>query len=214
MNFARQIHYSFMLVLLCLAAAAAAGICGFYRLVPAVNALNERNARSLYYAEQMLVSLTADKNISKFEENLENAAQNTTEQGEEAAVNNIKRVYDEAFAGNKSAFSQAVYYITDLAEINRLAMRNACDDKKRMRDIGIWMIIFPSAAAWIIGVMLLNALNRILVKPFEELKQAVSSYRKGNYMRRCPNTAASKDFQEIYDDLNSILDSIEIKPKI
>lgn len=204
--FAKKIYLSFILLLLCSTMIAAAGIKGFQRLAPAINIINSRNTQSLYFAEQMLTNITTQKNMEKFEYYLQKSKENITEQHEKEVVNNIESEYKPAFRGNIKAEEQIINYIIELSSINRKAMEDAGKQAKKMESIGIWIIIFPTIFAWIIGFALLKLIERTIIKPLSELQDVVSSYRKGNRMRRCPSVSKSDEFQEIYNDLNAILD--------
>lgn len=204
--FAKKIYFSFILLLLCSTIIAFAGIKGFQRLAPAINIINSRNTQSLYYAEQMLANITTQKNLDNFELYLNKSKENITEENEKDAINNINKTYRLAFSGDTKAEEETIDYIINLSSINRKAMEKAGEKACKLKSIGIWIIIFPTIFAWIIGVALLKLIDKTIIKPLAELQDVVSSYRKGNIMRRCPKVSKSEEFQEIYNDLNAILD--------
>ena len=207
MNFSGKIYLYFIILLICSAIIAAAGIYGFQRLEPAINLLNSRNTQSLYYAEQMLSSISAQKDLKKFEKNLYLARNNITEAEEKEAIDKISSNYISAFEGNKKIEEETINEITVLAKINRLAMEQAGVKAKKQRTIGIWIIMFPSVFIWLIGLALLKRLDRTYIKPIQELNDVIYEYNKGNLMRRCPSITVSKDLQKLYDGINSILDN-------
>ena len=206
MNFARRIYYSFIVILICSTVITIAGINGFQRLAPFVNTLNSSNTESLYYAEQMLSSISVKKDLKTFEENLNKAKANVTEAREKEAVDRIADNYLPAFNGNKKIEEETINEITDLSRINRVAMEQAGTRAKKMQTVGIWIIIFPSIFIWIMGLTLLARLKKKFIKPMQELNDVISDYNSGNRMRRCPSYAASKDLQKLYDGINRILD--------
>ncbi len=65
MSFSQRIYSSFITLLICATIITIAGIRGFQKLEPFVNTLNSCNTRSLYYAEQMLSSISAKKDLNK-----------------------------------------------------------------------------------------------------------------------------------------------------
>ena len=73
MKLGKHIYYSFIIILICSTVITIAGISGFQRLEPSVSTLNSSNTKSLYYAEQMLTSISTKKDLNKFEENLNKA---------------------------------------------------------------------------------------------------------------------------------------------
>ena len=207
MNLSEKIYLYFIILLICSTIIAAAGIYGFQRLEPAINLLNSSNTQSLYYAEQMLTSISAQKNLSNFEQNLNLAKNNITESGEKEAVDKIADNYVQAFKGNKQIEEETINEIAALAKINRLAMEQAGVKAKKQQAIGIWIILFPSIFIWIIGIALFKRLERTYIKPIQELNDVIFEFNKGNSMRRCPSITISKDLQKLYDGINTILDN-------
>lgn len=207
MNFSGKIYLYFIILLISSAIIAAAGIYGFQRLEPAINLLNSSNTQSLYYAEQMLTSISAQKDLNKFEKNLYLAKNNITEVDEKETIDKISSNYMLAFKGNKQIEEKIINEIAILAKINRIAMEQAGTKAKQQRTIGIWIILFPAVFIWIIGIALLKRLDRTYIKPIQELNDVIFEYNKGNCMRRCPSITVSKDLQKLYDGINTILDN-------
>lgn len=184
-----------------------AGISGFQRLAPAINTINDRNTQSLYYAEQMLTNIASRKDIKKFEEFLNKSKENITEKNEKEAIENIKKTYKSAFNGNFKAEEYTIENVVKLTEVNRNAMINAGIKAEKLKNIGIWIIIFPTILVWTIGIALIKNLEITLIKPLYNLKSAISEYKKGNKMRRCPKFSQETEFQNLYNDINTILDT-------
>lgn len=207
MNFTGKIYLYIIVLLICSTVITFAGIYGFEKLEPSINLLNSSNTQSLYYAEQMLTSVSAKKNLKNFEKNLNLAKQNITEQGEKEVINNISKNYLSAFKGNNEIEEETINEIAQLAKINRLAMEQAGIQAKKQRTIGIWIILFPSVFIWMIGIAILKRLEVTFIKPIQELNDVIFEYNKGNRMRRCPSIAVSKDLQKLYDGINTILDN-------
>lgn len=207
MTFSKRIYSSFIIILVCSTIITIAGIRAFQRLEPFVNTLNSANTQSLYYAEQMLSSISAKKDVKKFEENLAKAKDNVTEAGEKDVLDRIEGNYLPAFQGNREMEEVIISEIAELSKINRVAMEHAGEVAEKTENVGIWIIIFPSVFIWIIGITILKRLDRVFIKPVQELNNVIFEYNKGNRMRRCPSVTASKDLQKLYDGINKILDS-------
>ena len=207
MNLSKRIYLYFIILLICSTIITVAGIYGFQQLEPSIKLLNSSNIQSLYYTEQMLTSISAKKNLKLFEKNLQLAEKNVTEHGEKNIIDKIASEYSLAFEGNKALEEQTINDITELAKINRLAMEQAGRRAKQQQAIGIWIVLFPSVFIWIIGIALLKRLDRIYIKPIQELNDVIFEYNKGNFMRRCPSRTATKDLQKLYDGINTILDN-------
>ena len=207
MNFAKRIYYSYIIILVCSTVITIAGIRGFQKLEPFVNTLNSSNTKSLYYAEQMLSSISAKKDIRKFEKYLNLAKNNITEFGEKEVIEKIDGNYQPSFNGNNMYEEETISDIAELSRINRIAMEQAGLRAKKIQTVGIWIIIFPSVFIWIIGLTLLARLKKTFIKPIQELNDVIIDYNNGNSMRRCPSYTVSKDLQKLYDGINRILDS-------
>lgn len=206
-EFSKQIYFSFILLLFCSTIISIAGIGGFQRLAPAINTINARNTQSLYYAEQMLTNIATHKDINKFEKFLNKSKENITEENEKEAVENIEKMYKSAFSGNFKAEEYTIANVVKLTEVNRNAMIEAGIRAEKLKNIGIWIIIFPTIFVWIIGLALLKNLIKTFIIPLNNLKSTISEYKKGNKMRRCPKFSQESEFQSLYDDINLILDS-------
>lgn len=207
MNFSERIYSSFILVLICSTIITIAGLDGFQRLEPFLETLNSSNTKSLYYAEQMLSSISAKKDLKNFEDNLKKAQSNITEPGEKEVLDKISKNYLPAFRGNKKVEEETIGEIVELSKINRRTIEQAGLKAKKMESVGMWIILFPSIFIWIIGITILKRLKRTFIKPIQELNDVVSDYNMGNRMRRCPTYTISKDLQKLYDGINHILDS-------
>ena len=207
MNFSERIYSSIIILLICSTIITIAGINGFERLEPFINTLNSSNTQSLFYAEEMLSSISAQKDIYKFEENLNKAKNNITEPGEKEAIDKIANNYTSAFNGNKHVEEETINEIAVLSKINRMALEQSGQRAKKMESVGIWIILFPSIFIWIIGITILKRLKRTFIKPIQELNCVISDYNNGNHMRRCPTYTISKDLQKLYDGINRILDN-------
>ena len=207
MNFAEKIYLYFIILLTCSTIITIAGIYGFQQLEPAIDLLNSSNTQSLYYSEQMLTSISAKKDLNTFKKNLDLANKNITEPGEKEVIEKIASDYLPAFRGNKIAEEQTVNDIAELTRINRVAMEQSGVKAKKQEAIGIWIILFPSVFIWLVGIALLKRLDRTFIKPVQELNDVIFEYNKGNFMRRCPSVAATKELQNLYDGINKILDN-------
>ena len=206
MNLSGKIYLYFIILLICSTIITVAGIYGFQQLEPFVNTLNSANTQSLYYAEEMLSSVSEKKDLKRFEENLAMAENNVTETGEKEVLKKIAENYLPAFKGNKKIEDETIDELAEFSKINRVAMEQAGIKAKKQRAIGIWIILFPSVFIWLIGFALLKRLDRTYIKPIQELNDVIFEYNKGNCMRRCPSVTPSNDLQKLYYGINKILD--------
>lgn len=206
MKFSKSISLSILLLLVFTTVMATAGIRGFLRLAPAIEQINSRNTQSLYLTEKMMYTIAAENDIKLFEDALAQAKQNITEVGEKEKIQDIESKYASAFNGNKIAKKEIIADISALSEINRIAMKNAALNAKRLSSVGAWVITFMTIFIWCLGIIILNKLSKTIIKPLEELESVFQGQAKGNRLRRCPKTAPTTDFQLIYDGVNYLLD--------
>lgn len=206
MKFSNPISSSIFILLICTTCMAIAGVRGFSRIAPEIEKINVRNTQSLYYTEKMLSEGIVKGNIKSFEKTLSDEKSNITEKGESEKIKKIENEYKSAFNGNLETKTELIKDITDLSEINRIAMKKAVKNSQKLKSVGSWVIIFMLGLIWAIGLIILKNLNNRLIKPLKELSDVFDKLAKGNKLRRCPTVAPTKDFQKIYDGINKLLD--------
>ncbi len=184
---------------------AIAGIRGFFRLATAIEQINEHNTRSLYITEQMMSAITVRKDIKLFEQALEEGKANITEKGEAEIINKIEKNYKLGFINPKYK-EITVDNIIELSRLNRIAMKDAALNAKRLSSEAAWVITFLIIMTWVLGILIMRTLAQNIIKPVAELEDVLNTYLKGNTMRRCPSLAPNKLFQIIYEAVNTILD--------
>ena len=184
---------------------AIAGIRGFFRLATAIEQINEHNTRSLYITEQMMSAITVRKDIKLFEQALEEGKANITEKGEDEIINKIEKNYKLGFINPKYK-EITVDNIIELSRLNRIAMKDAALNAKRLSSEAAWVITFLIIMTWVLGILIMRTLAQNIIKPVAELEDVLNTYLKGNTMRRCPSLAPNKLFQIIYEAVNTILD--------
>ena len=208
MHFSKKIHFYFILLLICTTIMAIAGIRGFSRLAPAIEEINLHNTRSLYYAEQMLSAIAVKKNINDFEKAIQSEKANITEQGEAELIKKIENNYNLAFKGNIQKEEEIINYIIELSKLNRNAMKRATIKAHQLSSVGAWVIVFLTIFIWFLGGIVIKSIDKSFINPMEELKDVFQKYNQGNKLRRCPKQAPNKDFQNIYDAVNNLLDKL------
>ena len=211
MNFSKSISFSIIILLVFTTIMAITGIRGFLRLAPSVEQINSHHTQSFYLTEKMMSTLALESNINSFEAALNQAKKNTTELEEKEKIKNIEKNYKAAFAGSKIAKESVIKDILGLSEINRLATEKTAEKTKKLSFIGAWGIAFMGILICFLGLIILKTLKRIIILPLAELKDVFHGYSKGNKLRRCPEIAPSKDFQQIYDEVNYLLDKLNKK---
>lgn len=205
MKFTKSIPLSIFILLIFATLMAVAGIRAIFRLTPEIDRINKSNSQSLYFIDRMLTAEVSE-DIKLFEEHLAKQKGNITEPQEEEKVIAIEKVYKDAFNGDKEARKELIFNITQLSEINRLAMMKYGKNAKTLSITGTWVIGFMLFFVWSIGFVVLTNLRKTIIEPLDELEDVLDKVSKGNKHRRCPSMAPTKDFQKIYDGVNNLLD--------
>ena len=206
MKFSKSIYLSFLLLLVLTTFLALAGIRGFSRLAPSIEQINRHNTRSLFVAEKMLSSIAIEKNKKTFENALFLAKENITEIGEKEAVKQIENNYKKAFEGDNLKEEKTVEGIIELSKINRIAMKNAALEAKKLSSVGSWVIVFMTLAIWITGILIIRNVRKNIINPMLEIKDVFECYKKGNKLRRCSKITSTKEFQNVYEEIYNVLD--------
>lgn len=209
MKFSKSIYLSFLLLLIFATLVGFAGIRGFSRLVPSIEQINRHNTQSLYIAEKMLSSIAIEKNENEFKNALKLAKNNITEKGEKEALDKIEQNYKKAFEGDNFKEEQTVKGIIELSKINRIAMKNAALEAERLSSAGFWVIIFMIFIIWGLGIVIVNNIKKNIIDPMLEIKDVFECYEKGNRLRRCSKAISSKEFQNVCENINNLLDKAD-----
>lgn len=209
MKFSKSIYLSFLLLLIFATLVGFAGIRGFSRLAPSIEQINRHNTQSLYIAEKMLSSIAIEKNENEFQNALKLAKNNITEKGEKEALDKIEQNYKKAFEGDNFKEEQTVKGIIELSKINRIAMKNAALEAERLSSAGFWVIIFMIFIIWGLGIVIVNNIKKNIIDPMLEIKDVFECYEKGNRLRRCSKAISSKEFQNVCENINNLLDKAD-----
>ena len=134
MQFSKSIPLSIFILLLFATFMAIAGVRAIFRLSPEIDRINKSNTESLYLIDKML-SAEVTGNIMAFEENLAQEKENITEPMEAERIAQIEQVYKKAFNGDVQARKILLTNLTDLSEINRLAMIDYAQNAKKLSQI-------------------------------------------------------------------------------
>ena len=209
MKFSKSIYLSFLLLLIFATLVGFAGRRGFSRLAPSIEQINRHNTQSLYIAEKMLSSVAIEKNENEFKNALKLAKNNITEKGEKEALDKIEQNYKKAFEGDNFKEEQTVKGIIELSKINRIAMKNAALEAERLSSAGFWVIIFMIFIIWGLGIVIVNNIKKNIIDPMLEIKDVFECYEKGNRLRRCSKAISSKEFQNVCENINNLLDKAD-----
>ena len=61
-------------------------------------------------------------------------------------------------------------------------------------------------AIWITGILIIRNVRKNIINPMLEIKDVFECYKKGNKLRRCSKITSSKEFQNVYEEINNLLD--------
>ncbi len=189
----------------------------FIRMSPAIKEIIEQNEHSLEACEDMLASLvmiTDDISanqlyIATFQNALNRASNNITEDEEPAAIKLIQSKFRSAFDGDINSKERTVFGITLLGKINREAMVKADMRARQLGQAGAWGVVFMAASLFFAGMVFKRNLLLHLVNPVEEIDAVIKAYRNGETMRRCSGANLPSDFVSIFNGINEILDQCQ-----
>ncbi len=195
----------------------------FVRMTPAIEFIIDRNVTSLQTCEEMLAALAiANVNRSErktatesaqdtFRNALQRAQQNITEEDEPGIITSINQSYLKAFAGDAMALTKTVDAIRNLGAANRAAMIAADKKARQFGNAGAWGIVFMATVVFLVGMLFIRSLKRNLVHPLEEIHSVTTALRQGDTMRRCTGTGLPREIQQVYRELNEILDKYNVQ---
>lgn len=186
----------------------------FARMAPAIRIILEQNDRSLDASEEMLAALAllGSENIAHeellghFEQAFDAASANITEPEESDILEDIEENYRAAFSGNGFAREETVSAIRSLTAVNRAAMARADHRAEQLGRAGGWSVALMAGIAFAVSLALLRALRLRLIRPLEEIHDAVTSYNAGDTQRRCCPASAARELRAICGSINAVLD--------
>jgi hypothetical protein len=186
----------------------------FMRMAPAIEVIVAQNEVSLEASEEMLAAMlmfgtsdsSAGEKLESFRTALNRAKNNITEKEESAVIDSIIQHYEDAFYGNELALRQTVSAIVKLGDINREAMRRADSRAQQLGYAGAWGVVFMATITFMIGMIFLRSMRKNLTEPMQEIDTVVSSFRRGDKMRRCSIGYPSKSVKQIFGNINELLD--------
>jgi hypothetical protein len=192
----------------------------FRRMAPVIEVVIERNDRSLQACEEMLFALGsltgAETENGEAKETFANALMraegNITETEEPAIIGTIKWNSEAAFLGDIVARKNTMASIMKLAHVNRTAMIRTNRRAQQFGNAGAWVVVFMATGSFFIGMLFVRSLGSSVVKPFEEINEVITAFRKGDRLRRCSGADLSKDTAVVYRNLNELLDMFPMGP--
>lgn len=191
----------------------------FMRMSPAIEIILDQNVTSLQTCEEMLASLIRSSNENKYDAEssresfvaaLNKAQHNITEDDEPDAIKSIKLSYIKAFEGDTVEIKNTVDAILRLGSINREAMVESAWKARQFGTAGAWGIVFMATAVFLAGILFVRSLKRNLTNPLEEIHSVTTAMRNGDTMRRCTGTDLPKEVNQVFSELNEVLDRCSI----
>lgn len=179
----------------------------FQRMAPAIERLLEENVYSLAAVEDMLAALGAGEDAAAFEDALDRAEQNITEENERPIIAAIRRGYPAALAGDPGARRQVVDALQALGRINREAAVAADSDAYRLGSAGAWGAVFLGLLGFSWGVLALRRFRVRVTEPVLELHEVLVAHARGQDLRRCRQSESVRELEEVQRYVNHLLDT-------
>lgn len=179
------------------------------RMSPAIERILSENVASNTAAEDMLVCLTRRDSEGErrkaFLDALTRARRNITEAQENSVLDAVERRMDAALAGDTEAVSLVGMSLHELAGINRMSMRRADEEAKRIGNRGAWAMAILGIVGFFAGVLVLHKIIRGVIAPVEEIRRVLDAQLKGDTSRRLFLKNVAPDFLEVSGLINRLL---------
>lgn len=209
MHLRKQSRAVFGLILTLQLATSFGAIALLTRMGPAIAVVSEENVESLAAIEGMASALAlapSDEARTAFLAQFERADRNITETAEEPLLRSIKADAEAALSGDRQIRARILANLHQLAEVNRVALREADEEAQRLARAGAWAAVILALAAFILVRLVNIRVDRRFVMPILEIASALESVRQGNRYRRCSASSDSPEIQSIAENVNLLLD--------
>ncbi|MCB1190635.1 MAG: hypothetical protein H7A23_24890 [Leptospiraceae bacterium] len=191
------------------------GVIGlFMRMSPAIEEIIHENVHSLEAVEEMLLAtnliilstndVTDEK--KRFLNAFQKAKMNITEEEEKEVIQNIERNMDSLFLKDKKTIARLITNIEKLAKINRVAMKRADGNAKRLGIAGSWSGVFLGVVNFILSVLITRKLDKRFFSPLSDVYDVLMAHKKGDKFRRCVARKGSAEMKLIKQEINLMLD--------
>lgn len=185
----------------------------FVRMGPAIERIMEENVYSMYAAEEILTELAASGSEPLSESArvrlraaIERAKRNITESEEGPVLASLERNLPALVEGDVMERQKAVSSLRDLNQINRVAMRSAHDEARRLGSAGAWAGFFVGALSFLLSLFVVIRLQRRFVRPLVDLHEVLEGARHGDRLRRCRLSEAPREVIQVTESVNKLLD--------
>lgn len=217
MHLRKQSRAVFGLILTLQLATSFGAIALLTRMGPAIAVVAEENVESLAAVEGMAAALAlapSEQARDEFLIQYQRADRNITETAEEPLLRSIQANADAALNGDPVIRARIIANLRQLAEVNRVALREADEEAQRLARAGAWAAVILALAAFVLVRLVNIRVDRRFVMPILEIASALESVRQGDRFRRCSASSDSPEIQSIAESVNLLLDDSDrrIKP--
>ncbi len=212
-----SIRLGIVIILTLILVMAFSSIYVFTRMSPAIEIIIQQNERSLLACEEMLFAMLYNDltvtsgnqgaSVIRFEQALNSAINNITEPEEPEILDAIQQSYKSALAGDAQSRIRLMEGIASLSAINRDAMYQADVRARRLGTAGAWSVVFITLFVVVSTLIFRNNLFSRLIIPVNELKESVEAFLQGDIYRRCNSRGHPKDIQQLFSNVNELLDN-------
>lgn len=183
------------------------------RMTPAIDKILEDNERSIHAVERMLLVLGepastpahASDRRERFEQALEDARENITDEREVAVIAQIDERLEAALDGEARASLELRASLGQLGDINRDAMHDANLRAKRLGTAGAWVLVLLGLLGLGLSVAVIRRFQAKLIRPVYELGAVLEACSGGDNHRRFNPVEASSEFREVAQVVNSLV---------
>lgn len=186
---------------------AVGAVWSFQRMTPEIERIYQRNVVSLDACEKMLLAMNADDvDSEQFQNALNIAGNNITENGEQSAIDRIKELFAQLQQGNTEIRPQLTAAVVELNNFNKQAIIDSAQRTQQLRSAGAWGIVFMTMLFFTAAIIFEQRLRRTLLAPLQEISSVMEARSHGDKYRRCSLPNVSPDIQRLFAALNNLLD--------
>ena len=179
----------------------------FQRMSPEIKNICDRNVVSLEACEKMLQQLAANEfDQESFQEALDSAAGNITENGEDEKIVDIRKKFQLVKNGNDGEKAGLATAVLELHASNIQAIKEAAEKTQRLRQAGAWAIVLMTLLFFVAAIFFEQRMRRALLTPLEEISSVLEANAGGDRYRRCQESGTSSDMKKLFQLINSLLD--------
>lgn len=186
------------------------------RLAYSAKEVVQTNAYSVKATQEMLALLAGDSSPASsafqqgFQKAMIEAEAHISHEGEKGLLTVIREQYQvlRLEPDNQRVRMVLVRSISELSQVNRIAMIEADESVSFFSIAGGWAIVGLTLVGYLIGRMSLTNLNKGALQPMAEICVVLNDWEAGNNLRRINTSRVTGDMRRSQEIINRLLDGV------